>query len=66
VNRQLMGTIVNAVANGEVTIRTEDSRDLTMDVRPFLRDKVETLSVGDNVILLLDDEDKIADVAFHR
>ena len=66
VNRQLMGTIVKAVTNGEVTIRTEDSRDLTMDVRPFLRDKVETLSLRDNVIMLLDDEDKIADVAFRQ
>jgi translation initiation factor IF-1 len=66
VNRQLTGTIVKAVANGEVTIRTEDGRDLTKDVRHFLRDKVETLSVGDNVILLLDDNDKIADVAFRQ
>ena len=66
VNRQLMGTIVKAVTNGEVTIRTEDSRDLTMDVRPFLRDKVETLSLRDNVIMLLDDEDKIADIAFRQ
>jgi hypothetical protein len=66
VNRQFIGTIVKAVASGEVTIRTEGSRDLTMDVRPFLRDRVETLSVGDNVILLLDDESKIVDVAFRK
>ena len=37
-----------------------------MEVRPFLRDKVETLSLRDNVIMLLDDEDKIADVAFRQ
>jgi hypothetical protein len=66
VNRQLTGTIVNVVTHGEVTIRTGDGRVLTKDVRPFLRDKVETLSLGDNVILLLDDEDQIADIAFRQ
>lgn len=66
VNRQLTGTIVKAIVNGEVSIRTKDGRDLTKKVRPFLHDKVEILSVGDNVVLLLDDEDKIADIAFRQ
>jgi hypothetical protein len=66
VNRQLTGIIVKSVANGEVTIRAEDGREVTKDVRPFLRDKVETLSVGESVILLLDDAGKIADIAFRQ
>ncbi|MGH7232337.1 MAG: hypothetical protein ACREJU_13415 [Nitrospiraceae bacterium] len=66
VNRQLIGTIVKVIVNNEVTIRTEHGLDLTMWIRSFLHDKVETLLVGESVTLLLDDEDRIADVAFRK
>ena len=63
VNRQLAGTIVKAMGNGEMTIRTEHGLDLTVEIRSFLHSKVEHLPIGETIILLLDDEDKIADIA---
>jgi hypothetical protein len=63
VNRQLAGTIVKALGSGEVTIRTEHGVDFTVEVRSFLHNKVEHLPIGEPIILLFDDEDKIADIA---
>jgi hypothetical protein len=63
VNRQFAGTIVKVMGNGEVTIRTEHELDLTVEIRPFLYHKIEHLPIGETIILLLDDEDKVADIA---
>ena len=63
VNRQLAGTIVKAMGNGEVTIRTEHGLDLTVEIRSFLHNKIENVPIGETIILLLDDEDKVADIA---
>ena len=66
VNRQLSGTIVKAMANGEVTIRTQHGVDVATKVRPFLNETIERLPIGERVILLLDNEDQVADISFGR
>jgi hypothetical protein len=63
VNRQLAGTIVKAMGNGQVTIRTEHGLDLSVEIRPFLSNKIQHVPIGATIILLLDDEDKVADIA---
>jgi hypothetical protein len=64
VNLQLAGTIVKPMANGEVTIRTQHGLDVSAKVRSFLNEKIKQLPIGQRVILLLDNENQVADVAF--
>jgi hypothetical protein len=63
VYRQIKGTIAMPMAEHNVTIRTEDGRERAAEVRAFLQDKLEKLPVGQSVILLLDSENKVADLA---
>jgi hypothetical protein len=61
--RRVPATIVKTVENGKVTIRTEAGKEHRYEIRPFAQDKLKDIRVGGEVILLLDNEDKIADVA---
>jgi hypothetical protein len=63
INRQLTGTLVKPLANNQVIIRTDDGQEQAMEVRGYLHDKLEKISVGETVILLLDNENKVADLA---
>jgi hypothetical protein len=63
VDRQLRGTIVKPVAGNHVMIRTEDGRERVIEVRSFVQDKLKKLPAGESVILLLDDENKVTDLA---
>jgi translation initiation factor IF-1 len=63
INRQLTGTLVKPLANNQVIIRTDDGQERAMEVRGYLQDKLEKISVGETVILLLDNENKVADLA---
>lgn len=63
VDRRLRGTIVKPVADNHVMIRTEDGRDRVIEVRTFVQDKLEKLPAGESVILLLDGENKVTDLA---
>ena len=63
INRQLMGTLVKPLVNNQVIIRTDDGREQVMEVRDYLHGKLEKLSIGETVILLLDSENKVADLA---
>ncbi|MDF0643833.1 MAG: hypothetical protein P0111_07355 [Nitrospira sp.] len=46
-----------------VTVRTNDGKEQHVEVRPFVEDKLGNLPKGKSVILLLDDENKVTDVA---
>lgn len=63
VDRQVRGTIVKPVADNHVMIRTEDGRERLIEVRSFVQDKLEKLPAGKSVVLLLDGENKVADLA---
>ena len=56
-------TIVQAAENGKVTIRTESGKEQVYEIRPFAQDKLKDTREGGEVLLLLDDENKITDVA---
>lgn len=47
---------------GWVTIRTPDGKEQVYEVRPYLQEKLAKAQ-GHSVVVMLDDEDKIADVA---
>ena len=54
------GTVVRSP--GWVVIKTVDGKEQTYEVRPYLRDKLAKAE-GQSVVVLLDDENKISDVA---
>jgi hypothetical protein len=49
--------------NNRIAIRTEDGEEQPYEVRPLAQLRVVRLSYGDAVILLVDDEGKVTDVA---
>lgn len=63
VDRQLQGTIVRPAVDNQVMIRMEDGRERVVEVRAFVQDKLKKLPAGESVILLLDGENKVTDLA---
>lgn len=61
-DRQLEATLVIPPVL-MVTVRTNDGQEHHMEVRPFDEEKLGNLPKGKSVILLLDDENKVTDVA---
>lgn len=61
-DRRLDATIVAPPAL-MATVRTNDGKELHVEVRPFVEEKLGNLPKGKSVILLLDDENKVTDVA---
>ncbi|MEX5214164.1 MAG: hypothetical protein NW703_08360 [Nitrospiraceae bacterium] len=61
-DRQLEATLLTPPAL-MATVRTNDGKEHSVEVRPFVEDKLGNLPKGKSVILLLDDENKVSDVA---
>ncbi|MBS0181436.1 MAG: hypothetical protein JSS39_03485 [Nitrospira sp.] len=61
-DRQLEATLVTPPVL-MVTVRTNDGKEQHVEVRPFVEEKLGNLPKGKSVILLLDDENKVTDVA---
>jgi hypothetical protein len=47
-----------------VFIRTEDGNEHSYEVRALIQPRLTTLSKDDAVVLLVDDEQKVTDIAF--
>lgn len=62
-HRQIDGTIVEPLAADRITIRTGKGSDRPFEVRGVIHDKLSNLRKGESVILLVDKEDKVIDVA---
>lgn len=62
VDRQIPGAL-QVLADNMVTIRTGDGNQQTLEMRSFVKDKLPALPKGTNVILLVDNENKVTDVA---
>ncbi|WP_447978524.1 hypothetical protein [Candidatus Nitrospira bockiana] len=62
-HRRVVGTIVESPTKDQVTIRTADGKERPYAVRPLVVDKLTTLSKGELVVLLVDDENKVMDIA---
>lgn len=61
-DRQLEATLVTPPVL-MATVRTNDGKERQVEVRPFVEEKLGNLPKGKAVILLLDDENKVTDVA---
>ncbi len=61
---QVVGVILKPLADNVISIRTEDGKAHSYEVRPLIQPRLATLSKGDAAVLLVDEENQVADVAF--
>jgi hypothetical protein len=61
---QVAGVILTPLKDNTIVIRTEDGNEHSYEVRSLIQPRLATLSKGDAVVLLVDDEHKVTDIAF--
>jgi hypothetical protein len=61
--RRVLGTVVEPMAENQIKIRTADGKEHPYEVRSLMREKMGHLSKGEAVVLLIDGENKVVDVA---
>ena len=61
---QVVGKILKPLKDNSIVIRTEDGKEHSFEVRLLVQERLGTLSKGDAAALLVDDENKVTDVAF--
>ncbi len=59
--QRIEGTIVKPT--NWISIRTAHGQEKFYEIRPFIQEKLKQVRPGDQVILLLDNEDKVGDIA---
>jgi translation initiation factor IF-1 len=55
--------VLEPLVRDMITVRTEDGKEYPYEVRPLIQKRMEKLSKGDAVVLLVDEENKVTDVA---
>ena len=61
---RIVGVVLKPLHDNSITIRTDDGKEQAYEVRPLIQPRMATLSKGDAVVLLMDEENKVTDVAF--
>ena len=61
---RIVGVILKPLDNNTVFIRTEDGKEQPYEVRPLVQQRLANLSKDDAVVLFVDEENKVTDVAF--
>lgn len=61
--RRVPGTVIEPLAENHITIRTPDGKEKPYEVRSLIREKMGKLSKGEAIVLLIDGEDQVVDVA---
>lgn len=61
--RRVLGTVVEPMAENQITIRTPDGKEKPYEVRSLMQDKIGKLSKGQAIVLLVDGDNKVVDVA---
>lgn len=62
-HKQVEGTVTAPLHSNHIKIRTQDGADKPYEVREILHSKLGTLRSGDAVVLLVDGDNKVIDVA---
>ncbi len=62
--RQVVGVILKPLTDNTISFRTEDGKVHSYEVRPLIQPRLGTLAKGDAAVLLVDEENKVTDVAF--
>src|SRR5687767_160950 len=60
---RITGVILTPLENNRIAVRTEGGKEQPFEVRPLAQRRLAKLSKGDAVVLLVDDEGKVTDVA---
>ena len=60
---RVAGVILTPLDNKKIAIRDEHGKARLYDVRPLVEQKLAPLDTGDAVILFVDDENKVSDIA---
>lgn len=60
---RVVGVIVTPLDQNTIVIRTEGSKEERYEVRPFVQDRLKPIAKGETVVLLVDEENKVGDVA---
>jgi hypothetical protein len=60
---RISGVILTPLHQNKVAIRTADGKEQQYEVRPFVQQKVKQLAKGDEIVLLVDEENQVGDVA---
>jgi hypothetical protein len=61
--RRVLGTVVGPMSENQITIRTPDGKEKPYEVRSLIRDRMGKLSKGEAIVLLVDEDNKVVDVA---
>ncbi len=61
---RIVVVVLKPLADNAISIRTEDGKEHSHQVRPLIQPKLATLSKGDAAVILVDEENKVTDVAF--
>jgi hypothetical protein len=61
--QRVLGTVAKPMQENRITIRTREGQEQPFEVRPSMRDKMATLTQGEAVVLLVDGDNQVADVA---
>jgi hypothetical protein len=62
-HQQVYGTMVRPLKENQITIRTEDGQEQPFGVREIAQGKLSKVRQGEPVILMVDDENQVVDVA---
>ena len=60
---RINGLIVKPLSDNRIVVLSEEGEERPYEVRPLAQPRLTTLSKGDAVVLLVDDEGKVTDVA---
>jgi len=62
--KKVSGVLKQPLKNNMIAIQPDGEKEHQYEVRPLIQEKFKKLSSGQEVVLFVDDEDKVTDVAF--
>ncbi len=61
---RMSGVVSKALHANAISVKTEDGKEHSYEVRPLIQERLAKISTGEAVVLLVDDENKVTDVSF--
>ncbi|HNP27846.1 MAG TPA: hypothetical protein PKK23_02290 [Nitrospirales bacterium] len=62
--KKVMGTLKQPLKDNKISVQQNGQKEHRYEVRPLIQEKFKDLSPGQEVVLFVDDEDKVTDVAY--
>jgi hypothetical protein len=61
--KRIAGVVLRPLHDNGIAIRTDDGKEHAYEVRPLIQSRLAMVAKGDAVVLLVDEENKVTDVA---